>query len=267
MSTENLSIEKVHLREKVEEWLRKEGYPLEMRIAERFRKAGFAITQSDYYVDPETKQSREIDVVASVQHSQNQLTFRIKFAIECKSSLDKPWLLFCPPEHQPPPAPWKVVQRFANDTGHNTLFGLAQDERVQKLALFDFRGPVGYSLRQAFSKDKDVAYTALCCVANAARAMSAHWNSHPLGNTLAEVNFPVIVIDGKLFVCRLSDGGTPALSETASGTLLWRSANEHPFTTIVDVRTEASIEEFADAAFKSALTLVRDLHSLAYNRL
>ena len=55
------------LSSKVEEWVNKQGYPFEMRVAAAFRKAGFGITQSDYYTDTETGTAREIDVVASMQ--------------------------------------------------------------------------------------------------------------------------------------------------------------------------------------------------------
>lgn len=40
------------LEKKIEEWLEKQGYPLETRVARAFRNAGFNVVQSDYYRDP-----------------------------------------------------------------------------------------------------------------------------------------------------------------------------------------------------------------------
>jgi hypothetical protein len=53
------------LKTKVEEWISKEGYPLEMQVAQIFQEAGYSVTQSDYYEDFETGKHREIDVTAS----------------------------------------------------------------------------------------------------------------------------------------------------------------------------------------------------------
>lgn len=48
----------------VADWMGKQGYPLEMRVAAAFLKAGLRIIQADYYEDPDTKTPREIDVLA-----------------------------------------------------------------------------------------------------------------------------------------------------------------------------------------------------------
>ena len=50
------------IEKKLKKWLNEQGYPLEMQVAESFRKAGFDVSQSDYYLDPETNILREIDV-------------------------------------------------------------------------------------------------------------------------------------------------------------------------------------------------------------
>jgi hypothetical protein len=82
---------------KVREWLEKQGYSLEMEAASEFRKVGFEVTQSSYYIDPETAKPREIDVEAI---SGSSLGFvDVRFFI-CKSS-DKPWVLLCSPRHTP----------------------------------------------------------------------------------------------------------------------------------------------------------------------
>jgi hypothetical protein len=49
----------------VREWLEGEGFPLEMRVAAAFRKTGFDVRQSSFYMDPESGKGREIDVIAT----------------------------------------------------------------------------------------------------------------------------------------------------------------------------------------------------------
>jgi hypothetical protein len=250
------------LPEKLNDWLRREGYPFEMRVAQSFRKAGFHITQSDYYTDPETNTPREIDVVATAQRStKDNLIFRIMFLIECKSSTDKPWLLFCGPEKNMA-APGRVAQRLASKIGMLVFHELANDKSVQQLALFSLRAPVGYGLTQTFKKDKDLAYAATCGIGNAAKAAAIRWNSHPHRDRIVELIFPVIAIDGRLFQSNLDETGEISVTEITWATLVWRNAMPPLSTTIIDVQTRTSIDSFAAQSFEAAHTLLTDYYDL-----
>jgi hypothetical protein len=79
---------------KVREWIDTQGYPFEMIVAKAFRNAGFTVAQSVYYIDKETDQPREIDVIAHHSVQVEGKTFYIVFVIECKSSKGKPWIAF-----------------------------------------------------------------------------------------------------------------------------------------------------------------------------
>lgn len=255
--------EKEDLTSNLRDWLQREGYPFEMRVARAFAKAGFDIQQSDYYDDPETGSPREVDVVASVQSSAKfDLIFRIIFLIECKSSLDKPWLLFCTPGDDLP-KPGKVAQRISSRAGVPVLSGLARDKNVQDLTLFKLRAPVGYGLKQAFTKEKDIAYAAMFSVGSAAKAGALYWTKHPHESRVVELIFPVIVIDGRLFECWLDEADVISLTEATSGTLLWRNRFGHLGHTIIDVQTASSIGQFATDSYKSAVTLVRNHYEAA----
>jgi hypothetical protein len=50
--------------EEVQRWLTGQGFPLEMRTASAFSRAGFEVRQSVLYTDSETAKSREIDILA-----------------------------------------------------------------------------------------------------------------------------------------------------------------------------------------------------------
>jgi hypothetical protein len=251
------------LPSKLRDWLQTEGYPFEMRVAQAFARAGFAIQQSDYYHDPEKGVPREVDVVASVKSSVRfDLIFRIIFLIECKSSLDKPWLLFCTPGDDLP-KPAKITQRISSKAALRVQMGLAQDKNVQNLALFNFRAPVGYGLKQAFAKDKDIAYSAMFSVGSAAEARGLLWTNHPHEPHIVELIFPVIAIEGRLFKCWLDEADVVSVNEITAGTLLWSKGSGHRGHTIIDVQTRSSIEDFATESHESARTLLVDYYEKA----
>lgn len=108
------------------EWLDKQEYPLEMRVAREFQSHGFAVIQSEYYESGESK-SREIDVVAYKQRSFGSLLTRFTLVVECKSSKQKPWILFSLPTRISAPA--MVAQRAATRVGRRFLMGAARCEK------------------------------------------------------------------------------------------------------------------------------------------
>src|SRR4051812_15599149 len=99
------------LIEKVKAALGKSGFPLEMYVAEKLRAVGFEVSQAEYFEDPTSGKQREIDVVAKksvplveqpslgtkledVDFTDFNKTLRLILTIECKSSPEKPWVIF-----------------------------------------------------------------------------------------------------------------------------------------------------------------------------
>ncbi len=80
-------------KDAVDEFLRNNGYPLEMLVAKEFRKAGFEVYQSSIYVDKEKGKDREIDVTAYYWRIVDEIQVSIKVIIECKFA-KTPWVLF-----------------------------------------------------------------------------------------------------------------------------------------------------------------------------
>jgi hypothetical protein len=82
------------LKQKVREWLEKEGYPLELKTAAALRAAGFpGVLPSAYYQDPEGGGLREIDVYAFVTADGNTAA-SVSVHVECKSQTNRPWVFF-----------------------------------------------------------------------------------------------------------------------------------------------------------------------------
>ena len=78
------------LKNKVLDWIKKTGFPLEMEAASAFRSAGFGVRQSFTYTDPQSEKGREIDVLA--QDPDWMGVIEISFVLECKAS-SKPWVV------------------------------------------------------------------------------------------------------------------------------------------------------------------------------
>lgn len=244
------------LKTKVTEWVKQEGFPFEMRVARAFQKAGFLVNQSDYYKDPTTSVNREVDVTALMNFYIKPIVIRVEFLVECKSSKDKPWVVFCGEQEKLEGPAW-VVHRFASRGGSQILREYAHRKEFQSLAFFRLRAPVGYGLRQAFSgKGEDVAYNAMACVSSAARAAADYFRNDPEPLKLLEFQFPVIAIEGRLFECRLNENEETEMREVPFATLLWNNPIATAVHTVIDVRTEASIGSFAVECCQSMHRLV-----------
>ena len=104
------------LEGKIKAWLDNEGYPLEMRVAKSFARAGFGVIQSEYYADPRTNTQREIDLYASLQKSVGDAHWRLAIFAECKAGTSKPWVVFVSEEKA---INWRagIVQRSSTRMG------------------------------------------------------------------------------------------------------------------------------------------------------
>ena len=216
-----------------------------MRVASAFRRAGFRVTQSDYYSDPNTKNQREIDVVAYIDYRIKHKIIRVQFMIECKLSRNKPWLMFCSSETRLA-TPARVAQRTASPMISRALSELAHLKEIQDLALFQITEPPAYGATQAFTTGSDVVYAALTAVGSAVTSEAKEESQH-----VHSILFPVVVIEGKLFSCVLNEDASIATTECSRGTLLWRNPIAGKPHTIVSILSDACLQDFANESAKS----------------
>lgn len=250
------------LEEKLISWLKTQGYPLEMQVAQTFQDQGATVFQSDYYVDRSTGESREVDVVASWQLNLDlpeTVLARICFVVECKSSRDKPWLLFTT-EGTGLAGPARVVQRAASTLGHHALSLVARNREVQAVDILQVPESAAYSLTQAFTSGNDVCYAAASAVADAAAAR-ANEDDHQMtlrGRlNILEIIFPVIVTEARLFETALTDMREIALTEVNESVLLWRNPVISAAHTIIHVVNADGLAEFVARAEESARSLLK----------
>lgn len=215
--------ESLPLRDKLLAWLEKQGYPLEMRVAARLRtQTQLQVRQGWHYTDPDTAQSREIDIVATASEFHG---LAAHFVIECKAP-SKPWVLFTSKQTTE-----NYSRLFAfGFTSQDARGSLSQkllplwdgDSRgLKELPWFWDEDSVGYALVQAFEGKSDAPYAATLSAIKAALhcfAASPGHNSPPR----FMVTFPVVVTSSPLFECFLGEDGMVELHEIDRGFLFFQ---------------------------------------------
>jgi hypothetical protein len=216
------------------------------------------VIQSDYYKDPESGDSREIDVVAYRQVDLSGLQVRVSFFIECKLSKDKPWIVFTSEKTRLADRA-RIVQRPATRTGAKLLQQLSLDPEMLKLPLFRFAPFIGYSVTQAFTSGHDVSYGAATSVSKAALAETVELNRADVPVCL--IAFPAVVIDGKIFATALAENGQLQISATESATLIWRNPIIREPHTIIHLTTLDGLETYCRECYESTSQLFQALAS------
>lgn len=201
---------------RLEEWLADSGYPLEMQVAEAFRRAAFNVFQAQYYLDAETGKAREFDV-AALRSTGGLQTIEVKVVVECKRSPDKPWVLFTNKVHQTSILPF--LRTAGSRAGRDFIRRARRDDIVKRLAHYQNPERIAYGMTQGFTNGEGVAYKATMSAANAALwSIKNHEEAVEPYEAIGLVVFPVIVVDAPLFEYYL-DEDTAALNRISRGIL------------------------------------------------
>lgn len=226
------------LASRIQEWLAKTGYPLEMQSATKFREAGYEVRQATMFTDPSSGNARDIDVHAFKSNAYGDAS--VSIVVECKKS-DKPWVVLTSPDTL---------------RGYNSLFAFGIMTQALRKSIIDvgFEDPFfqhlrgtpecGYALKQAMSGETDPGYKACEGVMAAARAtMLAGTRSTSEAYHLV---FPVIAVDSPLFEASLDIVGNIELKLVEQSKLLygWDSASFSP--TCIHVIPMESLAKFAE---------------------
>lgn len=245
---------------RIRDWLDKQGFPLEMRVGRAFQNAHARVVQSEYYPDRVTGEWREVDVVADwSSETDPTVTVRATFVVECKSSRDKPWLLFTAKNRMSEVA--RIAQRAGNRFGDLLLDSIAGDRHVQALRLFELPRSPAYGMRQAFG-DRDVCHAAISSVAAATAAFAAEpdYQDWPSGRwNFCQIFLPVVVTDARLFSAQLDESGQLLLEEISTGALVWRNPMIGAPHTIIHVVSESALPDFVNVMGNSAKQLLQML--------
>lgn len=233
-------------QESVEAWLKKQGYPLEMRTARAFSRRGWFLHHSRRYRDNVSGKDREIDLLAFCDDPSPKNGIHGHFVIECKWSQKKPWVLFT------------SEQQSLNSIGH-VLSTAMTSEMVSDALLLDnaeiVRLPMfsdireGYGIVQAFAKDQaiDAAHTAVVTVSNAANFFAKDMSGQ--GHSIFFI--PTVVFEGELFSCSLDGDANVVVKPLEIGVLLHTSTDDEGSNrgrSLVHIVRESALEMFIDRA-------------------
>lgn len=244
--------------QKVRKFLAKHGYPLEMQVASRLQAAGYGIAHSEFYVDLETRKSREIDLVGqkNVMAASGRIQLSLQLVIECKFSRGHPWIVFSEqgtccqkPLH---------IEAGTEKLGRNLLSNLTRVSDLPERGFF--RGPSagGYSAttvrdKQRNGKDAqnknttDWAYSALMTVTQAVQQVQAPGTIGTLFTALGEhirIRVPVIIIDGSLFQARLDTTNDLEITQTCWARIRWKHNQLNGNGILVDLVVFSFLDDY-----------------------
>jgi hypothetical protein len=250
------------LEGKVASWLRDQGYPLEMEAAWISKSKGFDISQSDYYLDPEINQPREIDLVLKANRFTDRFNLEYSLFVECKSSRDKPWLLFSTEnelvgtvgkEDRSLHALTLYSAFISNDLGGDLLLQSTFDGNLQRLyPRLDTEPTLGYGMTQAFSKETEVPFKALMSATKAALFYVKRFGTLGLSIPFLFAT-PVVVIDVPLLSVVYTPGSPDLdIREVRRGLLHWKHVVAGRSRIGVYIVNRAEIDSFMNDCYESA---------------
>jgi hypothetical protein len=243
------------LQDSLSSWLKDSGYVLEMTVARGLTAAGFEVLQADYHEDIGTNKLRETDVTGYVSQSSQHSQVTFSLVVECKSSGEKPWVLFTYDHHYSQNL--SVVRRATNRAGASILASLQFNPQVQELTLFGIppRAAYGIALGLRKPKEPDTPYMALNSVCGAALGFIKR-----LSNVTSQIQipfaWPILVTRAKLYDCFLGEDNEPVLVEINKGTLIWKNPvlDRH---TIVQIYTEKAFLNDAQLLYRDAVSFIQ----------
>lgn len=243
---------KEDLKTKIAKWLETQGYPLEMKVASALSQQGFFVNQSAYYTDPETNTTREIDVIASMRDDIG--FFEVTFVIECKSTREKPWVLFTSDNH----VDGNRLLRYAIKSPKTLkmLVGKYTQnmESVLGLKWFTKENRLAYGAATAFSSGEDPAYKGIMGALKASMGLCNEQSSvEPL-----RFVFPVVILEGRLFESYLNKNGKDEINEIDEGFVVYHREIAGYHCSSVHIVTSNFLEKFC----KEAKETVEEIKSL-----
>jgi len=251
----------LELKHKVLNWINKEGYPLEMKASQLLRKIGFEVGQSIFYMDSDTHDSREIDIVAYKYFKIKDSWVTFAFVIECKSSLDKPWVAFTSKEERLYPNDF-IIHRNANNKGKQILEKISTNDKAKELSLFKLKERTAYSTVRAFSEGVDMTYKAMKSATKATYALVEK------GNNSADVFrffFPIILTESKLFECYLDEATEQNIEEINNIQLVLSNSFDSQRANFIDLITLDGFEDLMTKYMKDINFIAKEYKDLFEN--
>lgn len=213
------------------DWLRGTGYPFQLQAGRTIEKAGWFVTQSRWYRDPETEKPREIDLEAIGGTARaGEAYFFVHLVIECKV-IQSPWVgIRSAPDREPltytATSPGTMSRRLAHACNllEISLPSLLPDDLPEVDALItgfgdkqDTRGTKAPKAKPKEGSDPTSPYAAIAQVTTAVIArdqalLPTAVKGLPNLHT-ATLVLPVVLIQGSLFTYTIDSDLSDHLTE------------------------------------------------------
>lgn len=201
------------LQSKIQKWLETHGASVELKTAREFQCAGFSITQGCHFLDQCTGKIRESDLLAQIHKNSGgcpSVTICVDFLVECKQS-KHPWVAFTVRDHELHDdshlAPFSWIM---DDLARSQIAHRVSENWLSIPKIYDDNHPTAYSIKQAFlgekAKAQEIPFSAAAQLLDAVESRMEKIAKH-LPQNSRHLLFPVIVFDGELFECCLTESG------------------------------------------------------------
>jgi hypothetical protein len=256
------------LEERVLTWLSKQGYPFELTVGELLRTAGWEVEYGRLYIDPSTGKTREIDVLATTRYGskEHQSAIYFKLAIECKTSRDKPWIVFSSPIDSLFQA--VPLSLFPGDLAQLAILDALPDDPSQ-WSILNLGPRLGHGITTAFSEgkkgDPSTAYAAVQGALSAAAALNAEDEKFALGMggtnfSVVGIVMPLVVLEGSLFEYSINDGD-PQLQPASVLRVIGPNPGRLGDASHVTLMTHEGLREHAAQFAEEAAEIAARLHA------
>jgi len=255
--------QKDNLEKNILDWLNSEGFPLEYRCANVFRKWKFETFQGRYVNDYKTNTPKEIDVIAQRTFDVNDSFLRIMYLTECKWSADKPWVIFTDTNSKISPSAC-ITQSISSNIVDSILWLLANDKEIQKLSMFETPDRPGFNGKQVFSKQNDLVYSTLQSTISACYSEKKFYEKYVKKQqdiySHGTLIFPIIVIEGKLFETYFdAQKEEMVIKEQKKMRLHWKGSEARNLHSTIDIVTIEELDNYVSNLDKETNILIKKM--------
>jgi|GEM_PF-4594465 len=195
------------------------------------------------YVDIDTNQIREIDIVAKLIKYVGEYQINFSFVIECKSSKIKPWVAFMTDDNTFEVDKYKILSATSNG---EILLAKIKELNPYLLNVFTNNSNYyAYSLVQALkNKDNyDAAYKGVSSINKAIEYYKYFDNQIEKSITFY---IPILALEAKLHECWLNVNGLLDIKNVIRSKYLARSSADILTNYFIDIITREAINEYAE---------------------
>ncbi len=247
---------------KVNEWLLKEGYPLEFRAASIMRRCGFAVRQGHFVRSGVNEAPREIDIVAQTDDHCEDYLFRVCQVVECKYSKSKPWVIFSSPSGRMSTSAC-ASQSIASEYGSAIMWSIAGHDTISEMKLFSSPQTPGFNGREAFSTGHDRFYGAVTQLIENSISLSKYYNSNLLIKgkipKSCVVVFPILLLDGMMFEAFCDEEKSETVvQEIEHARLHWKGAPSRNLHSTFDIVKLDYFEKFCNTRMEESVKLLSE---------